>query len=324
MSRVIRNLERASRLLWRVGRGIGTLERDFYARVVMPKLASVPAPAAPNLNVDVVSLVCASAVDMAIWTARSLDYFSGYRWSQVWIDDGTLTPAIVERAKAALPRLRVISHVEGQDILAKLLAPYPTCQRAAADHPIFRRAFLLAEVMRGDRAVCVDTDVLFFADPKEILAWATAPVATARFMHDPITFYFPRLGKLTEWYGSPVTDHVNGGLNLVPAGWHDLDLTERFLAAFWDTPRRSWHIEQSILALQMTRLNGTALSGEHEVSFLPERLPYCVARHYVSAGPVRDYFYTEGIALLSRFRLAKPDTGIGAHSRATESAVLLA
>jgi len=319
-----RNLERLSRALWAGGHGIVGFERAFYAKVMMPRLASVPAPPLPEMDIDVVSLVCAEAVDMAIWSARSLDYWSGYRWRQVWIDDGSLTPALMKRALAALPRLRIVTHAEGQDVLAGTLANFPACRRAAAEHPIFRRAFLVAEVMRGDRCMCLDTDVLFFAEPREILAWAEAPVAETRFLYDPITFYFPSLETLSRWCGLNVLDHVNGGLGLMPAGWHDLDLTEWFLRKAWDLPGRTWHIEQSILAIQMTQLAATSLSLEHEVSFHPQRRPYCVARHYVSAGPVRDYFFTEGIALLGRFLLANSSPETSTQTRRVKGSAISA
>ena len=304
---LLRNTERAARALWRCRRGLETLERSFYSRMVLPQICQVPALVFPRMEVDVICLVGEAGAEMAIWTARSLDYFSERNWQHVWIDDGTLSPRTLSRAARALPGLRVVSLPEGDALLARSLGGYPACRRAVAHHPIFRRAFLLSEVMRGDRCVSVDSDVLFFARPREMLEWASAPVGEARFMFDPINFYFPKFEILSEWHGRPVIKHVNGGLVMQPAGGLDLDLTERLLSAFWEAPGRSWHIEQSILALQMTRLGGRALSEEYEVSFHPERRPYCVARHYVSAGPVRNYFLTEGIALLCRFLLTRSD-----------------
>lgn len=316
----LRNIERASRLLWRLRRSLERLEAAFYARTIVPQISRAPAPVYPGIDVDVICLVGAVGADMAMWAARSLDYASQRNWRHVWIDDGTLTSAIICRATRALPGLRVVRPAESDALLSRSLRGYTACRRAAEDHPIFRRVFLLSEVMRGDRCISVDSDVLFFSRPREILEWAAAPVATARFMRDPITFYFPNLAKLSQWHGKPVTPQVNGGLVLQPAGGLDLDLTERLLTNFWDTPGRSWHIEQSILALQMTRLGGRALSDEYEVGFHPERRPYCVARHYVSAGPVRSYFYTEGVALLSRFLLA-PNTPQVAHGSSSREAV---
>ncbi len=299
-----RQAERISRPLWSFRKNLGNLERAFYERIVMPRLSTIPSPSEPDLDIDVVCLVSSASWEMAIWAARSLDYFSERCWRHVWIDDGTLSQEIMERALFALPRLRIVSRTLGDDILSNTLARYPACRRAAEDHPIFRRALLLSEITHGDRAVSIDSDVLFFARPKEILSWASESEVRARFMYDPITFYFPKRERLSEWYGAPITDHVNGGLVLLPSCWHDFELTEYLLKSFWDEPDRSWHIEQSILALQMSRLEGDALSEEHEVSFHPQRRQFCVARHYVGSGPVRDYFYTEGIALLSQFLLS--------------------
>lgn len=307
---ILRNTERAARLLWQLRRWLAALECSFYSRIVLRQIYQVPAPVFSRMEVDVICLVGSAGADMAVWTARSLDYFSERNWRHVWIDDGTLTTAIISRAMRALPGLRIVTPAESEALLNRSLNGYTACQRAAEDHPIFRRVFLLSEVMRGDRCVSVDSDVLFFAKPREMLDWASAPIGSARFMHDPINFYFPKLEVLRKWYAGSVIKQVNGGLIMQPAGGLDLDLTESLLRTFWDAPGRSWHIEQSILALQMTRLGGRPLSDEYEVSFHPERRRYCVARHYVSAGPVRSYFFTEGIALLCRFLLVRTTSAV--------------
>ena len=122
-------------------------------------------------------------------------------------------------------------------------------------------------------------------------------------MYDPVTFYFPDEDALTAWMGRPILPHVNCGLVLYPRGWLDYDFTESLLRTFFDHPDRSWHIEQALIAANLTKISAQRLSKEHEISFQPKRKSHCVCRHYVSDGRTRDFFYTEGIRELSSFLL---------------------
>lgn len=242
-----------------------------------------------------------SALEMGLWAARSLDFQSKRNWRYLFVDDGTLTDADVARATRTLVHLQVIRKHESDARLASRLKGYPTLLRAINTHPIFRRPLVLS--LYDEPIIAVDTDVLFFSLPRQIMEWANSGASHAMFMHDPITFYYPAPSQLDKWMQKPVLRHVNGGLVLLPPGWLDLDLTEQLFVDHFDAPDRTWHIEQSLLAINLTQVGAQPLSQEHELTFHPTRRKFCVARHYVSDGRTRDYFYTEGIAELSRFLL---------------------
>lgn len=248
-------------------------------------------------------MVSANSWLMGLWSARSLDRASSRAWRHVWIDDGTMNPADRRAAVRALPGLRWVEPAETDALLGKLCLEQPLLARAARLSPYLRRMVLLTLVPRGDRFVSVDSDVLFFAPPHDLLRWAQSPAAEAWFMHDPITFYFPREPSLSTCVGFPVTPHVNVGLVLFPRGWLNLDATNRLLEAYLDHPARTAHIEQALIAASLTLLGAKPLSAEYELSFEPTRRRHCAARHYVSQCRARDYFYTEGIGELCRFLL---------------------
>ena len=291
-----RVLGRATRPLWSLSRKLHVMERDFARGVIMPALLETSAPSQAALAVPVVSLVSHGSWLMAAWMARSLDYYSRRNWSHLWLDDGTLTDEDVDRATSVLGSLTVIRKEEVDARLGPVLSDRPFMTMAAGDHPIFRRAFMLSVLLEEhDRLISIDSDVLFFARPVEILEWAESSQPEIRYLHDPITHYFPDPAALSEWAGFPVTPHINGGLTLPVRGAFDPDLTESLLRDFFLKPDRGWHIEQSILAVNFSRRPHRPLSSEHEISFHAERHHYCVARHYVGDGRTRDYFYTEGI-----------------------------
>ncbi len=300
---VARAAERLTRPLWALGQTLHERQCAFMRQRIMPALLRQPPRALPPLDVEVGCLVSKTSWLMALWMARSFDHHAEVSWQHVWYDDGTLTSEDVARAQHALPRLRVIRHAESDRMIEPILATRPNLRAAVNFHPMFRRALLLSLPGAGDRIISIDSDVLFFAIPREILAWARDPVPRARHMYDPITYYFPAESILSDWLGRPVASHVNGGLVLFPRGWLDYDLTERFFAAYFGAAGRTLHIEQSLLAINLTPLNPVPLSREYELTFHPRRRAYSVARHYVSDGPTRDYFYTEGIGELSRFLL---------------------
>lgn len=299
--KLARAAEIAARPLWHISRAMHKCEWVFMRDVIMPGLISQPPSRFAASPISVVCLVSHSSWLMALWMARSFDHHSQLNWRHLWLDDGTLTQEDIDKATRSLPRLRVMRKTETDALLAPVLANRPYLQRSALEHPIFRRTYLLPLIEKSDRLICIDSDVLFFSKPKEILGWANGAEAKAKFMHDPVTFYFPDEEKLSRWLGTRITPNVNGGLVLFPQGWLDYDFSEKLLRDHFDLPHRTWHIEQAIIAANLTRHAATALSREYEISFLPRRKPFCVARHYVGDGRTRDYFYTEGVRELSCF-----------------------
>jgi hypothetical protein len=297
-----------ARQIERLTRPLGTarefLHREHIALLkkhVLPALAEKPPERYEDMPVTVALLLGRSGLDMGLWTARSLDYQSRRNWRYLFIDDGTLSDEDISRASRALVHLRVLRKEESDARIAELVGRCPTLLKAVAVHPIFRRP--LALTLFNEPIVAVDSDVLFFALPRQILEWVNSGCSSGLFMRDPITFYYPAPASLDQWLQKPVLRHVNGGLVLLPPRWLDLDLTERLFAAYFDDPDRTWHIEQSLLAINLTQIGAAPLSPEHELSFHPARGKFCVARHYVGDGRTRDYFYTEGVAELSRFLL---------------------
>lgn len=299
-----RAIERTARPMWRFSEKVHRLQCDFMRRMIMPALLRREPPAYPEGPVSVVALVSHSSWLMGLWMARSLDHHSGLNWQHVWLDDGTLTEEDVAAASRSLRRLRVVRKKESDALLEPVLASRPFLRKTTLEHPVFRRAFLLPLIEPGDRLICIDTDILFFAPPREILAWAQAPAAdTACFMYDPVTYYSPGEEILSAWMGRPIRPHVNGGLILYPRGWLDYDFSENLVREFFDFPSRTWHLEQALVAANLTKIPAQPLSKEHEITFQPARRGFCVCRHYVSDGRTRDFFYTEGIRELSSFLL---------------------
>src|ERR1035437_998021 len=224
-----RTAERLARPAWHRSRKLHAWECTFMKATIMPALIRREPAHLPKGPVSVVGLVSHSCWLMARWMARSLDHQLQLNWSHLWLDDGTLTEEDIQKATRSLPRLRVIRKAESDALLAPGLASRPYLPKAALYHPIFRRTLLLPLGEQDDRLISIASDVLFFAVPQEILAWAQSPEATARFMYDPVSFYFPDEDTLSAWRGTRVVTHVNGGVVLFPRGWLDYDLTERLL-----------------------------------------------------------------------------------------------
>jgi hypothetical protein len=298
---IARQIERIARPLATAREFLHQRHIALLKRHVVPALANHPPRRFQDMPVTVALLLGHTGLDMGLWTARSLDHHSGRNWRYLFIDDGTLTDADIARATRALVHLRVLRKQESDARIATLLGSRSTLLRAMTVHPIFRRPLALA--LYDEPIIAIDTDVLFFAPPHQIMEWANSGSRHGMFMQDPITFYYPSPPTLDQWLQKPVLRHVNGGLVLLPPRWLDLDLTERLFVDHFDAPDRTWHIEQSLLAINLTQTGAQPLSHEHELSFHPTRRKFCVARHYVGDGRARDYFYTEGISELSRFLL---------------------
>jgi hypothetical protein len=140
----------------------------------------------------------------------------------------------------------------------------------------------------------LDSDVLFFRRPQELLDATTDPVGGLLFQRDAGSTYNVTLDEARTELGIPLAPQINTGIALFDKTSIDLRRCEQLL----DHPgvaRQTGWIEQTLYALvaseqqQVRYLPSTylvSLEREHNLSSL-------IARHY--AGPSRRYLTEEGL-----------------------------
>ena len=242
---------------------------------------------------------------LAAWMLASFFHFTEMAWPIVIHDDGTLP----EDARATLESLfqgaRLIRRSEADAEMNRVLRAFPFCHDYRNAHPLALKIFDMPHFARGDRFLVIDSDVLFFNHPREIVDWANGP-GTSRecwFNEDVQESSLITAGEAREELGVKLWNRVNSGLGAIYRPAIDFDFCDRALATTSILRGPIWRVEQTLFALCASRMGkGGLLPKNYEVSLKRRASPEAIARHYV--GAVRDRFYGEGLKRLRQQLLA--------------------
>jgi hypothetical protein len=166
------------RLLWLLRRDLGRgLGASYHYYRTLPQIEQWYWPHWHKriATVPVHLLTGKNDWQLAAWMLASLFHFTETVWPVVVHDDGTLP----EDGRAILQSLfrncRFIKRDEADAAMEKVLRPYPMCVQYRSSHPLGLKIFDMAHFSESDRFMVLDSDVLFFAQPKEIMEWSRGP-----------------------------------------------------------------------------------------------------------------------------------------------------
>lgn len=235
---------------------------------------------------------------LAAWSLASFLHFTEVGWPIVIHDDGTLPEEAVEVFKELFVSCRIIMRGEADAEVTKLLRPYPFCLDYRNTHPLGLKVFDMPHYANGERYVMLDSDVLFFRKPEEIIHWANGPLAKdCWFNEDVQEASLITASEAREELNVKLWSRVNSGLCLIYKPAVDFDFCDRALAITSILRGHIWRVEQTLLALCASRNGkGGLLPNTYEVTLKKNASKDIVARHYV--GAVRDRFYAEGLKRL--------------------------
>ena len=173
------------------------------------------------------SLPCESSIELHVLGGRTrvvmalwmiLSWFVSRRSScmVVFHDDGTLTSADKALIQDLLPSARVIMDSESSEVMDHALAGFPLCLQCRNLHPMSRKLFDYPVFGRSDKIFSVDTDILFFAYPAELIANLVDSSGRALFMKDVGDCCLLPADEVFEKFGGVLTPGVNAGFVVLP------------------------------------------------------------------------------------------------------------
>ena len=286
---------------WRTLRRVQAegLSRAFHRwRQWSDVLATAPVHAdAPGSGPVEVHLLCHRGDHLcAIWALKTLYRTAGVRWPAVVHVQGSCTRTMRRRFRRHAPDARLIMQDEADARVRSALADrYPRLVGARRQSPFMMKLIDPVLLTSADRIVMLDSDVLFFREPRELRAHVErAPDDVWLFQRDPASTYNLGEAEAASAFGIRMPERVNSGIAVVPRPLVDFDLCERLL----EHPavcRPSGWIEQTLFALCAgARGRVEYLSASYVIS-LERGLDYdgVTARHY--AGPSRPLLTEEGM-----------------------------
>jgi hypothetical protein len=241
---------------------------------------------------------------LALWAAKSFYHFAGVDWPLVFHDGGGIDAAIRGQLLRHFPAAAVVGWDEATDRVEPVLLAAGHRHLAAARRAnvMFRKLVDVAVLGRTAGVVCLDSDVLFFAPPAELVRLGDAGPDRVWVNRDAYDMYSATAAQVNDWFGLALPAGVNAGLNLQARDRIDLAFLDGLFAPGRVPFDRDVFPEQTAVALLGARHGLGYLPPEYEVAVGPaaagEPGGRLVSRHYVS--PVREWMYDEGLAYLIR------------------------
>ncbi len=240
---------------------------------------------------------------LCAWMLASFFHYTEQTWNVVIHDDGTLTDAIRRELAALFKNARIIPRAQADATLDSVLKPLPFCYEYRGMHPLALKIFDMPYYCEAPQFIMLDSDVLFFNHPREIMDWAGGGAKECWFNEDIAEGSLISERDAQEELSVKLWRRVNSGLGLISKEAIDFEFCDRALGETSILKGHLWRVEQTLFALCASRYaKGGLLPKTYEVSLGKHAAEDSVARHYV--GAVRDRFYGEGLRRLRPVLLA--------------------
>ncbi len=240
-------------------------------------------------------------IAMACWTLASYYAMSDRVDPVIVHDDGTLSCGAISAIRRLFPASEIISREQADAVVYEDFKSYPLLLGLRKRIPHVIKILDFYALCNSDRLIMIDSDVLFFADPKELYDAGELH----RFSRDRETTYAVDREGLRKGIGVNLPPRVNCGIANVSKQHVDIARMEWLLnTGFVDLGKCLPNIEQTLWAMECGRSGFEYLPDSYRVCDRPG-LKGLVAKHYVGLvldrfRTSRDYFFVEGIPILRK------------------------
>ena len=243
---------------------------------------------------------------LCAWMLASFFHCTEQNWNVVIHDDGTLTEGTRKQLGAIFKTARIIPRAQADATIEQTLQPLPFAYEYRGMHPLGLKLFDMPYYCEAERFIVLDSDVLFFNYPREIMDWIASGAKECWFNKDISDTTLITEANALEDLDVKLWPRVNSGLCLITKAAIDFEFCDRALGETSILKGHLWRVEQTLFALCASRFGkGGLLPKTYEVSLAKHAAEDCIARHYV--GAVRDRFFGEGMKRLHEALLAKPE-----------------
>jgi hypothetical protein len=230
-----------------------------------------------------------------IWALKTFYHYSKRHYALCIHDDGTLTVENRATLQHHFPDARIIDRPTADHHVLKQLAAHPHCLEFRKTNHLSPKIFDFPVYLESDRMLLLDSDVLFFTEPTDLLERIENPNYHLNTVNgDVASAYTVNPSVIQEKFGFQLIDRFNSGLGLIHKASLNLDWIEEFMA-LPGILGHFWRIEQTLYALCSCRFGAELLPSAYDVH-LEGGIDGASSRHYV--GQIRHLMYGEGIRFL--------------------------
>ncbi|TVP61465.1 MAG: hypothetical protein EA343_14110 [Nodularia sp. (in: Bacteria)] len=269
------------------------LHTAYYRDIVRQQiLDSNPITNCSDYTCEIHVLTSANDWLNLVWALKTFYHFSQRQYPLCIHDDGTLTQENIATLKYHFPDARIIDRKQADEKVLPLLSSYPRCLEFRKTNHLSPKVFDFAAYLQSDRLLLLDSDILFFQAPTELLNRIENPDYQFNTLNaDVASAYTVEPEAVKNHLGFDLAEKVNSGLGLIHKRSLSFDWIEEFLG-LPDIIGHFWRIEQTIYALCSSRFGVELLPPAYDVH-LEGNINGSPSRHYV--GKIRHLMYSEGI-----------------------------
>jgi hypothetical protein len=242
------------------GRGLRTA---YYRDRVRPRILSTrPVACGTDNSCEIHVLTSATDWLNLVWTLKTFYLYSKRKYSLCIHDDGSLGDDEIASLREHFPGARLIARPEADRKLEGVLAPYPRCAQFRRSNHLSPKLFDFATYLAAPRMLLLDSDILFFAEPTELLRRIEDSDYKLNSVNADVSSAYtvePEAVKLA--LGIEMPQRFNSGLGVIHQQSMRFDWIEEFLA-LPGILGHFWRIEQTIYALCSARFGVELLPEE--------------------------------------------------------------
>jgi hypothetical protein len=273
---------------------------DSAAGRIAEAIVSRPLRTHSDAELAIHTLLCHDHLPYYLFCISTFLSFSGLRCSVFVYDDGTLEEEDRVILEATVQGINVIAPVQYARQLSRQL--YPHCHRFMTEHPLGRRLIGIAVMNTASRFIVLDSDVLFFKRPTDIVRWSSWPGIKSMFNRDSLRDESVCFGEQEfARFGGRAVPYFNAGLLCTSSSIIDLPVIEGILNYLYTAGYTGqWMWDQTIWAVLVSRHSYRPLPRSYHFQnrFSNDRridLTQLISKHYSEP---RDIFFSEGVMYL--------------------------
>jgi len=285
-------------LLWlrqKFGHGLRTA---WYRDVVRPRILQTSPVVDTDNKCEIHVLTSAQDWLNLVWTLKSFYRLARRRYALCIHEDGSVDPQQLEILRRHFPDARIISKSRADVEVLPSLASFPRCLEFRRTNLLAPKVFDFPFYLQSDRMLLLDSDVLFFREPAELLRSIEDPTYRLNRVNRGIASAYTVVpAEVKSRTGTNLIERFNSGLGLIHKDSLRLDWVEEFLGLPGILEGHFWRIEQTLYALCSSRFGVELLPPSYDIR-LNGGINDSPSRHYV--GAIRHLFYREGIRHLAK------------------------
>ncbi len=274
------------------------LRAAYFRDIVRPRILDSEPVLADERTIAEIHVLTSDADWLnLIWALKSFYWVSNRKYGLCIHDDGSLGASSKALLRQHFPKARILDRRDSDKQVLATLSMYPRSRDFRKTNHLSPKVFDFRHHLEADRMLLLDSDILFFSQPTELLRRIEDSQYKLNSVNgDVASAYTVDPKDARQQCNVDLIERYNSGLGVIHRDSMNLDWIEEFLA-LPNVLSHFWRIEQTLYALFSSRYGAELLPEEYDV-FLSGELRNQPSRHYV--GAIRHLMYSEGIRKLSR------------------------